>query len=89
MDFKKAIDTVPHKRLISKLKRLNISKEMVELGRGIHFKQGRTVGSKWQRVKLARRNFWNTTWVSPRTSTLSLIHNTVNLYNEGIRHIIV
>ena len=31
MDFKKAFDTVPNKRLISKLKSINISKEIINL----------------------------------------------------------
>ena len=47
MDFKKAFDTVPHKRLISKLKSLNISKKNCKLDRGIHLKQKTKGGSKW------------------------------------------
>ena len=71
MDFKKAFDTVPHKRLMSKFKSLNISKEIVN---NIEAFIKTKSGSKWKRIKLARRDIWNTSGISPRTSTLNLIH---------------
>ena len=68
MDFKKAFDTVPHKRLISKLKSLNISKEIVNWIEAF-------ISSRRQKVAVnGKESNWHTTLISPRTSTLCLIH---------------
>ena len=53
MDFIKAFDTVPHKRLTSKLNSLNISKEIVNWIEAFISNRRQKVAVKWKGVKLA------------------------------------